>query len=82
MSVQNVENIVWGVFNMEAMIFTARNWKALKSQWEGVEGQIRRSETAVKSPSEMMAVRLVQTTPGSCGHLCSAEYCPHKCAHI
>ena len=67
---------------MEAMIFTARNWKALKSQWEGVEGQIRRSETAVKSPSEMMAVRLVQTTPGSCGHLCSAEYCPHKCAHI
>ena len=28
--------------------FTARNWKTLKSQWEGVERQIKRSETEVK----------------------------------
>ena len=70
------------IFNMEAIIFTARNWKTLKSQWEGVERQIRRSEPAVKSPSEMMAERLVKTTPGGCGHPHAAEHCSHKRAHV
>lgn len=72
LSIQNVQNvhIVWGAFNIEATIFTARNWKTLKSQQQRVARQIMRYKTEVKSPSEMMVVRLGQTTRaavGTCG---------------
>lgn len=54
-------------------IFIARNWKTLKSQWEGVARQVTKSGVEEKLPSEIRAVSLVQTSPGSCGLLWWAE---------
>ena len=83
-TVQNVQNvhIVWGAFNIEATIFTARNWKTLKSRQQRVASQIMRYKTEVKSPSEMMVVRLGQTTWAAVGTCGQQNNMPPKYTHI